>query len=169
MSTGKNWKAALLFALAVLLDQVTKIIAVKALEKGSIPIIPGVLQLTCVENRGAAFGIMQNATLFFTIVALAAVELLVYLYLRTPSTRRFLPMRLCFILIAAGAAGNLIDRIMLHYVRDFIYFCLIDFPVFNVADIYVTVCTFGLAFLFIFYYKDEELSFLFPDKKAGAK
>ena len=63
------------------------------------------------------------------------------------------------IFIAAGAAGNLYDRITLKYVRDFIYFSLIDFPVFNVADIYVTCSVFVLAFLIFFYYKEEDLQF----------
>ena len=62
--------------------------------------------------------------------------------------------------IAAGAAGNLYDRITLKYVRDFIYFSLIDFPVFNVADIYVTCSVFVLAFLIFFYYKEEDLQFI---------
>ena len=61
------------------------------------------------------------------------------------------------IFLSAGAIGNYIDRVSNNYVVDFIYFSLIDFPVFNVADIYVTVAIFFLLILILFYYKDEDL------------
>ena len=56
----------------------------------------------------------------------------------------------------AGAIGNLIDRISLKYVVDFIYFELIDFPIFNIADCYLTVSSFLLIILAIFYYKEND-------------
>ena len=65
------------------------------------------------------------------------------------------------IFITCGAIGNMIDRIRLNYVIDFLYFELIDFPIFNVADIYVSVATFVLVILLLFYYKDEELDEFF--------
>lgn len=69
--------------------------------------------------------------------------------------------------LTSGALGNLIDRIRLKYVIDFIYFSLIDFPVFNVADIYVTVSMIVLLLLVLFYYKDEDdFAFLSPKKKG---
>ena len=72
------------------------------------------------------------------------------------------------VFILAGAWGNMIDRLRLAYVVDFFYFCLIDFPIFNVADIYVSVATAGLlAVLILFYYKDEELSHLLDRRKKG--
>ena len=64
------------------------------------------------------------------------------------------------VLLAAGALGNLIDRMRYSYVVDFLYFKLIDFPVFNVADCYVTVGAVLLAVLILFVYKEEELGFL---------
>ena len=82
-----------------------------------------------------------------------------------PVSRRMLPLRLITVALAAGAIGNMIDRIVHHYVVDFIYFCLIDFPIFNVADIYVT-CSCVLALILIFfYYEDEEFDFLFGKEK----
>ena len=63
------------------------------------------------------------------------------------------------VLIFAGAIGNFIDRIRQGFVVDFLYFELIDFPIFNVADIYVTVGCILLILLLLFYYKDEELNF----------
>ena len=83
-----------------------------------------------------------------------------------PSDKKYLPLRIVLIAISAGAAGNLVDRVMLHYVRDFIYFSLIDFPVFNVADIYVTCSVFVLVYLILFYYKEEDLNFF--SSKGGS-
>ena len=62
--------------------------------------------------------------------------------------------------VTSGAAGNLIDRIFLHHVRDFLYFSLINFPIFNVADIYVTLSAIAAFILVIFVYKDDDLHFL---------
>ena len=114
----------------------------------SIPLIKGVLEFSYVENHGAAFGILQNALPFFVVITLAAMAVIIYIL-----------TRLCF--IAAGAVGNFIDRLLFSYVRDFIYFRLIDFPVFNVADIYITCATAILMLLALFYYKeDDDFNFL---------
>ena len=67
-------------------------------------------------------------------------------------------------MISAGAVGNMIDRVSQGYVVDFLYFKLINFPVFNVADIYVTVSVVCFAVLILFYYKEDDFSFL---KKTG--
>lgn len=151
--------------LLVLADQGAKILATDAL-KGNAPfvLIPGVLQLQYLENRGAAFGMFQNNQGFFAVFACVALAVLCFYYLRIPREasgrgRSYLPLRLCFLFVAAGAAGNLIDRVALGYVRDFIYFVLIDFPIFNVADIYVTVSMFALILLIFLYYNEEELGF----------
>lgn len=153
-------KAAVLFTVLTAFDLFTKSIAVNALEGGKrVPLIPGTLEFYYIQNRGAAFGIFQNGTLILGIISAVALAVLIFVYLRIPDGKKYLPLRLVLIFIAAGAAGNLYDRITLHYVRDFIYFSLIDFPVFNVADIYVTCSVFILAFLILFYYKEEDLQF----------
>ena len=81
-------------------------------------------------------------------------------YLTLPGERRFVPMRLCMLLIISGAVGNLVDRVRNKYVVDFIYFVPINFPKFNVADIYITVGVALLAILLFFYYEDAELETL---------
>ena len=70
------------------------------------------------------------------------------------------PLRVVLVMICAGAAGNFIDRVSQGYVVDFIYFELINFPVFNVADIFVTVGAALLVVLILFYYKDSDFDFL---------
>lgn len=68
-------------------------------------------------------------------------------------------------MVTAGAIGNFIDRIFRHYVVDFIYFELIDFPIFNVADMYVVIAAFLLIFVSIFIYKeDRDFDFINPKK-----
>lgn len=152
----------LLFFVAILvgLDQFTKYLAVEYLQFDSIPIIPNVLELSYVENKGAAFGILKNKQLFFIIVTFIILILMMYYFRKIPLQKRFNLLRLSLILIIAGAIGNLIDRIYLTYVVDFIYFKLINFPVFNIADSYVSIGAFSLCFLLIFVYKDEELIFI---------
>ena len=76
-------------------------------------------------------------------------------------------MHILLVLIASGAIGNMIDRIRLEYVVDFFYFVLINFPIFNMADIYVSVACVLLAVIMLFVYKDEDLDFLsFRTKKT---
>ena len=156
------------FILLIALDQWTKALAVaKLMNQEPFIIIPKVFQLRYLENRGAAFGMMQGQQTFFIISAAAALLAIIYIYFKLPWERRFHPLRIVGIFIGAGAVGNLIDRVLLGYVVDFFYFELIDFPIFNVADIYVTCATIILALLIVFYYKEDELDCLFLKKKEN--
>ena len=151
--------------LLVVLDQFTKVLALQNL-KGQEPItiIPDVFQLLYVENRGAAFGILQNKQWVFQIITAIVLAALIWALPRMSRERHFLPLRLCLCFIGAGAVGNMIDRIFRGYVVDFFYFKLIDFPVFNVADIYVTTSAIVLIFLIVFLYKEEDFDRLFSKK-----
>ena len=170
MKTKFHWKrvgfALISFLLLILFDQWTKSLAVANLmNQEPFVIIKNVFQLRYLENRGAAFGMMQGQQTFFVISALIAVVVITYVYFKLPWEKRFHPLRAVVLFIASGAVGNLIDRLVLGYVVDFFYFELIDFPIFNVADIYVTCATIILALLVLFYYKEDELDCLFPKKK----
>ncbi|HBP23938.1 MAG TPA: signal peptidase II [Oribacterium sp.] len=163
----KRWSWFLLLgAVLVALDQWTKQLAVQYLMgHDQIPILPKVLYLLYIENRGAAFGSFQGAQLFFYVITVVVLCGLLYVVKRIPvKTPHFYPLLLVCELIFAGAIGNFIDRVRQQYVVDFIYFSPIDFPVFNVADIYVTTGCFLMVLLFLFYYKDEELHFLYHEK-----
>jgi signal peptidase II len=139
-------------------DQLTKYLAVKNL-KGSDPfvLLPGVFELHYLENFGAAFGMLQGKKVFFILITLVLIVVLSYIYGQIPGNRRFLPIQGICILLFSGAIGNFIDRVSNDYVTDFFYFSLINFPIFNVADIYVTVSVFLFIVLILFYYKEEEL------------
>ena len=170
MKTNFHWKrvgfALISFILLILFDQWTKSLAVANLmNQEPFVIVKDVFQLRYLENRGAAFGMMQGQQTFFVISALIAVAVITYVYFKLPWEKRFHPLRAVVLFIAAGAVGNLIDRLVLGYVVDFFYFELIDFPIFNVADIYVTCATIVLALLILFYYKENEFDCLFPKKK----
>lgn len=151
----------MLAAVLVAVDQWTKHLAVMHL-KGNAPLelISGVLELRYLENRGAAFSILQNHQLFFCILTLVFLLAAVYVICRIPRSRYYLPVRICLVVLASGAVGNLIDRAAQKYVVDFIYFSIIDFPVFNVADIYVTLSVTALILLVLFRYKEKDFAFL---------
>ncbi len=154
-------------ALLIWLDQWTKSLAVKHLMgKPAIVLLPGIFELRYLENRGAAFGMFQGRQMFFFLVALIVFFIVLFGLYRMPFTRRYLPLAVCMSLIVAGAAGNMIDRLMQQYVVDFLYFCLIDFPIFNVADCYVTVAAFCLIGLVMWYYNDEDWE-VFLWKRTG--
>lgn len=154
------------FAAALALDQLTKYLAVLHLkDQAPFVIIDGVFELHYLENRGAAFGLMQNMQFIFVIGAVLVFAVVIVLYRRIPLNNRFLPLRICAVLLCAGAAGNMIDRLRLNYVIDFFYFKLIDFPIFNVADCYVVAACIVFVLLVLFFYKDEDFEFL-GQKKA---
>jgi signal peptidase II len=141
-------------------DRFTKLLAISYL-KGNEPfvIIDGVFELRYLENQGAAFGLLQNKQFLFFIITVVACVFIVWLYVfRIPAVKRYLPLMACAVLIFAGAIGNFIDRVSNAYVVDFLYFRLINFPVFNVADIFVTVGTALLLILGLFYYKEEDFN-----------
>ena len=154
----------------VWLDQWTKALAVNYLKnQAAITLIPGVFQLCYLENRGAAFGIFQGQKWAFVVMTLVVLIGIAYLYNRVPLGKRFHWLRLVGVALCAGAVGNLIDRLSHSYVIDFLYFSLIDFPIFNVADCYVTVSAFSLIVLFLFYYKEEDLEFISFFRKKEEK
>ena len=122
----------------IFLDQLTKLLAVKYLMPvHSVRLIPGVLNLTYVENPGAAFGMLQNNRWVFLIIStIGILAVLFYLLIKRP-TSKLLCLSLSF--IVGGGIGNMIDRVLLGYVVDFFDFCLINFAIFNVADSFVCV------------------------------
>lgn len=161
--------AILTDALLIGLDQWTKHLAVSGLMgKQKKVLIPGVLELDYLENRGAAFGMLQNQQWFFLILTVAFFGFAIYAFWKLPKNRRFLPLIGTLTLLTAGAFGNFIDRLTNQYVVDFISFVWIRFPIFNVADIYVSVAAVSLLFLGFFVYKEEDYDLLFPKKESGS-
>ena len=149
----------------VVFDQLTKLIARTSLSAGDIDIIPGVLQLHLLYNTGAAFSILTGKTVLFYVLTPVIAAVVIYFFIRLPFEKKYLPMAFVLTSLVAGAAGNYIDRLAFSKVTDFIYFSIINFPVFNVADIYVTISVIVLLVLILFKYKDEDLTRWIKGKK----
>ena len=150
----------------IVLDQVSKYAAAVYLKgKEPVTLIPSVLKLQYLypENRGIAFGLMQGGTVLFSALAILLLSFLLLIFFRLPGNRRMTPLFISGALLFSGAAGNLIDRVFRGYVIDFIYFYLIDFPLFNIADVCVVTGSVLLAVLILFVYKEDELQ-LFKGK-----
>lgn len=143
----------------IVIDQASKLWALKNLEPvGSMDFIPGFMRLTYVENRGAAFGILQGHTNILSIVSALFLLLIVYFMISGKIEQKIIVISLS--LVVAGGIGNLIDRIVRGYVVD--YFDLTigflkDFPVFNFADCCVVIGgVLLLIFSFIPLFKDDK-------------
>ena len=142
-----------LISILIIIDQAIKWISRTKLTKfESYPVIDGFFHFTYVENRGAAFGMLQNKTWFFVLITLLVVGYMIYFTKKNKNIDK----KLTFVLsiITAGAIGNLIDRIWLGFVVDLFDFRGIWQFVFNFADICVVVGGILLIFLII---KDKEI------------
>ncbi len=152
-----NFLIGIIFMSSIALDQITKSWAVNTLKDGSsIKIIGNFLRFTYAENRGAAFSILQNQRWFFIVVTVAMLIVLAFIYFRTKNLNKL--SKLSIAMIAGGAIGNFIDRLILGYVVDFIdvrFGNFYNFPIFNIADSFV-VCGTTLMIILILFNKFEK-------------
>ena len=152
----------IIIAASILLDQLTKWIVINSMELyESIVFIPKFFSFTYIHNYGAAWGMFSNHRWIFilvTSVALIIMPIILYRYRKV----HFL-FNLSLSLFIGGAIGNMIDRIFIGYVIDFLEFTFIDFPVFNVADICVV---FGAGIMMVYALFFDKT--LFVDKKTAA-
>lgn len=131
-----------------------------------IKIIDKVIRFTAVENTGAGFGILKNQTGALTAISfISSIVLIIFIFYSYPRRNKLL--RSALVMIIAGAIGNLIDRMVLGYVRDFVYFELIDFAIFNFADSFLTIGTALLILYILIFYSKEENEIM--EKKKAAK
>lgn len=152
----------LCIGLLVALDQITKFIVRTSFALyESHPLIKNVFHLTYIQNTGIAWGMFKNGRTIFLILTVLVLLVCACFYAKIPQNKRFTPIRVCLVFLVSGAIGNMIDRISLRYVVDFFDFRLINFPIFNVADIYVTVSMIVLILLCAFYYHEHEIDALF--------
>ena len=135
------------------LDQWTKWAVVKSINLNeSVEMIKHFFYLTYVQNTGAGFSILDGAGMgFFALLTIAALIAIVYMFVKTNDSR----YQICLALVFSGALGNFIDRMMLGYVRDFFSFYIFKypFPVFNVADICITI---GIALILLSMFIDDK-------------
>lgn len=142
----------LIIVVTLIIDQLVKNWAQTSLvvnHGGSMPVIKGVFNFTYVQNTGAAFGMLSGIkSIFLFLPPIAALALCIYLIKNYKKTPMF--VRWSLALMISGAIGNWIDRLQFGYVRDIFDFSLINFAVFNVADICITVAMILIAFYFLF-------------------
>lgn len=147
-------------AFLIIIDYYTKYLTRAHLNNTSKPIIDDVFELTFVKNTGAAFGIMKDKQWLFIVMTILFLIAALVIILKINPQKRYIPFGLSVVFLVSGAIGNFIDRVTLGYVTDMLYFKLIDFPVFNVADCYITCSVIVLIILILFVYKDDEPIFL---------
>jgi len=163
------------FVVLLIVDQYTKFLTVKYLEHGeSKEFIKGFLRFTYVRNKGASFGMLQGQRLYFIIITSILLPIMVFLYLKISvimnickekiKSWHFIIVNISLMLLIIGSVGNFIDRIRLAYVIDFLDVQFIDFPVFNMADCYITVGTIGLLIMLLIM-NESEIDYILKSRK----
>jgi len=152
MRSYKRQVLPVLFVIVLLaIDQLTKYLAVVRLAPiGEFVIIDGVFSLLYHENAGMAFGLFQGGRWVFVGLTVVAMGFFVYFYRSLPKTRYHNIMRFLLLVLIGGALGNFVDRLIQGYVVDFFYFSLINFPIFNMADVFLVVSVIALAVMILF-------------------
>ena len=137
----------------LLLDQIIKFIVIN----NNFTVIPGFLSLTYTENTGMAFGLNENNVILVILINIVILGIIIK-FLKENIDKIDMVVFISLILILTGGFGNLIDRIFRGHVIDFIDVNLFDFPVFNIADIYIIVGAIILVISIVkqFFIKDEE-------------
>ena len=151
---------ALFVLLIVAADQITKYLVMEAIPLfADVPLLPGILGLTHVRNEGAAFSSFRGMQWLFILIFVALTLAVVYEYFKKPMPFTALE-RWCIAAIYGGGLGNMIDRVRLGYVVDMLETEFMEFPVFNVADCFITcgcvVLMVHLAFFNKSFWKDEK-------------
>ncbi|MGT2957517.1 signal peptidase II [Streptococcus bovimastitidis] len=147
----KALKLLFVTSLLIILDQASKWWVVKEIPLREVrPFIPGLFSLTYLQNRGAAFSILQNQQWFFTLMTIAVIGAAIIYYFK--SKNMTLLKEIALLLIISGGIGNFIDRLRLSYVVDMVDLDFMNFAIFNVADSYLSV---GVLLLVIVFWKEE--------------
>ncbi|MBR3967430.1 MAG: signal peptidase II [Clostridia bacterium] len=144
----------IIMAAVIAIDQITKWLAVQYLTKvETVPIIKDILHLTYLENEGAAFGMLKNNRWVFLVISTVAIIGLIIYLVKYPPKNKWLIFGLSF--IVGGGIGNMIDRLLLGYVVDFIDFRVINFAIFNGADSFVCIGA-VLVLIYVFFFSEEK-------------
>ena len=143
----------LFVALVVVVDQITKVLTVQNIPLfQDVPVLEGLFHLTYVQNTGAAWSMFSGMRWLFVALFVALTVLVVWEYFKKPMPFSKFD-RWCIAAIYAGGLGNIIDRVRLGYVVDMIEVDFMNFPVFNVADCFITCGVFALLVSLFFFNK----------------
>ena len=153
----KNWWKYLIILVVIAIDMITKFLLVPNSEENfnTTVLIPDVLDILPVHNTGAGFSILSGKT--WLLILMSAIFLVAYVTFDIIFKSNSVLYEIASACIIAGAIGNLIDRVVFGYVRDFVYLKFINFPVFNIADISLTVgCVLLIVYMLISIGKDKK-------------
>lgn len=148
------------FIILIALDRTTKYLSRHYCSDENFTRIENVFEITYIENYGGALGILNNQKFFFIFISALFICLILFFLFVLPKQKTFSALNIWLSFMVAGTVGNMIDRIAYGYVIDFIYFKIIQFPVFNLSDIWVTVGTIATLVILIFRIKEKDLEFL---------
>ena len=158
----------LISILLIIADQISKIAALKILKPlSSVVILKNIFSLSYVENRGAAFGMMQNSRWIFIVVTTVAILALIVYRFKFKPKGFIVNSALCMLL--AGAVGNMIDRVFRGYVIDMLEVTFISYPVFNLADCFVVIGAILLCIYILFIYDDTKEKKQETEKPEGTE
>ena len=174
MKNKKMWISIILaisiFAFILLLDLLTKGLIIPNLIPNvgdRVEVIPKLFSFIYVKNYGAAWGILGGRNIFLIVISIVILTLFIAFYVlrvKKVKNKSSCLLGISLGLIAGGCIGNLFDRLVFGYVRDFINFDFMDFPVFNFADIALTFGIIIMVIYFIFFYMKEEKDKILPEK-----
>lgn len=161
MNVKKNIKIYILpiiaIALLTAIDQLAKFIVAGSFKLyESKRVIKNVFSITYIQNRGVAWGMFQGKRVIFIIMTVLVLLMCLYIYANIADNSKFTFLKVLLVILISGALGNMVDRIKLGYVIDFFQLEFIDFPIFNVADIYVVVSMILIFLLVMFKYSNED-------------
>lgn len=147
-----KWIKLLLWSIVLIgIDQLSKWWTVSTIALGEVkPFLPGFVSLTYLQNRGAAFSILQDQKWFFLVITVTVISFAIYYYATNKQMHFW--KELAIFLIISGGIGNFIDRLTLVYVVDMVHLDFINFAIFNVADSYLCV---GVFLLMLILWKED--------------
>lgn len=143
-----------------ILDRLAKYGACYYCENENFVLIKNILEITYVKNAGGAFGILNNQRFFFLFIAVLFICLILFFLFAIPDEKKFNALHIWLSFILAGTIGNMVDRFLYGNVIDIIYISKIDFPVFNLSDIYISLGTIFTIIIVLFMLKEKDFEFL---------
>lgn len=154
------WVDLIILIVLLLADQATKLIVKYYYMDKNVTFIPKIISIRFQKNTGGPWGILKEQSFLFVFVALVILFSIIYIIIKMPDKKKYTALHIVFSGISAGICGNVTDRLLHGYVIDFISFDSITFPIFNLADVFVTIFSLILIFLFVFKYKENDLLFM---------
>ena len=146
--------------LLIVLDRLTKFISFYYCENANIVLIKDYIEITYTKNAGGALGILNNQRFFFIFIAVLFICLILFFLFAMPNDKKFNALHIWVSFILAGIIGNMVDRCIYGNVIDIIYISKVDFPVFNLSDIYISLGIIFTIIIVLFRLKEKDFEFM---------